>query len=252
MLDSLLRLPGVGSAYWHLKWKTQPRSKPAKRIENAALQDRAEWEATVREAKELGLPLHQDPPKNWDSLHALATILADTQPTARVLDAGAATYSVILPWLASYGYKNLTGNNLLFGKPLKVGPITYEQGDITKMRFADGSLDVITCLSVIEHNVDVSAFLKESARLLAPGGTLVVSMDYFDPPIDTKGAIAYGGPVKVFCAADIAKMLAEARALGLEPTTPPVLTCKDKCVTWSRFGLEFTFLLLTLRKIAKQ
>ncbi|MGE5184004.1 MAG: class I SAM-dependent methyltransferase [Acidobacteriota bacterium] len=195
---------------------------------------------------------HQDPPKNWDSLAALRVILGRTQPAARVLDAGAATYSVILPWLAAYGYQDLTGNNLLFGKPIKVGPITYEQGDITKLRFADGSLDVVTCLSVIEHNVDVSGFLREAARVLAPGGLLVVSMDYFDPPIDTKGAIAYGGPVKVFSAADARAMLDEARALGLQPTSEPDLTCKDKCVTWSRFGLEFTFLLLTLQKLPKQ
>jgi SAM-dependent methyltransferase len=248
MLDTLLRLPGVGSAYWRLKWKTNPRSKPGVGVQNAVLQNRAEWEAALSAVRELGLPPHEDPPKNWDSIAALRAILAETKPTARVLDAGAETYSAILPWLASYGYRNLIGTNLVFRKPVRVGPIVYEHGDITKSRFEDGTIDVITCLSVIEHNVDVSAFLHDAARTLMPGGLLILSADYFDPPIDTGGKVAYGGPVKVFCAADVGKILDEARGLGLVPTSEPKLTCGDKCVTWSRFGLSYTFLLLTLRK----
>jgi len=251
MLDSLLRLPGVGSAYWHFKWKVQPRKKPEMHgaaAPRAVLQSRAEWEDSIREARELGLPLHQDAPKNWDSLIALRVILEHTQPTARVLDAGAATYSVILPWLAAYGYRELVGNNLIFKTPVHVGPIVYEHGDITKASYADGSFGAITSLSVIEHNVDVTAFLREAARQLAPGGVLVVSTDYFDPPVDTGGAVAYGGPVKVFCAADVTKILDEARALGLEPIGDVALGCNERCVTWSRFGLTFTFLCLALQK----
>jgi len=248
MLDSLLRLPGVGSAYWHFKWKVQPRKKPDSAPLRAVLQTRAEWEAAVTEARELGLPLHQDDPKNWDSLAALRLILENTQPSARVLDAGAATYSVILPWLAAYGYRDLIGNNLIFKQPMHVGPIVYEYGDITKTSYADGSFDAITSLSVIEHNVDVSAFMRESARLLKSGGVLVVSTDYFDPPIDTGELVAYGGPVKVFSAADVAKILDEARGLGLSPIGDVELACNERCVTWSRFGLRFTFLLLAFRK----
>jgi SAM-dependent methyltransferase len=253
MLEQLLRLPGAGTAYWHLKWKTTPRRRPEPMLQNGVLKTRAEWERAMARVKDLGLPVRDDPPKNWDSLAALHAILEHVGPHGRVLDAGVQTYSTILPWLAVYGYDNLVGNNLVFKGPMRVGPIRYEPGDITKMRYEDSSFDAITCLSVIEHNVDVSKFLREAARTLVPGGLLILSTDYFDPPIDTRGHVAYGGPVKVFCAAEIEKLLAEARELGLVPTTSPIdLSCEEKCVTWSRFGLQYTFLLLTLRKVAKE
>jgi len=248
MNNTLLRVPGVAPLYWHLKWKVQPKRQPAARAGNAVLKSKQEWEAACAETRELGLPLHNDPPKNWDSLVALRAILDHVKPDGRVLDAGSETYSAILPWLANYGYTNLTGINLVFDRPLKIGPITYEHGDITKMRFEDSSFDAITSLSVIEHNVPVSEFLRESARVLKPGGVLVISADYFDPAIDTKGHVAYGGPVKVFTADDMRAMIAEAKSYGLVPTSDMDFSCDEKCVTWSRFGLSYTFVVITLRK----
>jgi SAM-dependent methyltransferase len=249
MLENLLRLPGVGSAYWHFKWKARPVNKPKQRLQNGVLQSRSEWESALTETRELGLPPHQDPPKNWDSLAALSAILERTTPTARVLDAGAAMYSAILPWLASYGYRNLTGINLEFKRTVHVGPIAYEHGDITETRFPDASFDVITSLSVIEHNVDVGKFMREAARLLAPGGLLVLSTDYFDPRVDTGGAVAYGGPIRVFDAKDVTGIVDNAREYGLVPTTEVGdLRCDEKCVTWNRYKLSFTFLLLTFEK----
>ena len=40
--------------------------------------------------------------------------------------------------------------------------------------------DVVTCLSVIEHVKDASRFCYYLACLLAPGGLLVLTMDYWD------------------------------------------------------------------------
>jgi len=40
--------------------------------------------------------------------------------------------------------------------------------------------DVITCISVIEHVPDLSAFVYQLNCLLAPGGLLVLTMDYWD------------------------------------------------------------------------
>lgn len=68
----------------------------------AVLTDGATWRRAVAEAKRLRLPLHRDLPKNWDALGAVAAVLDladDGSRSARVMDAGSARYSPVLPWL---------------------------------------------------------------------------------------------------------------------------------------------------------
>ena len=58
-------------------------------------------------------------------------------------------------------------------------------------------------MSVIEHGVPLEPFLAETARILPPGGLLVVSTDYDQDPPDTAGHTAYGQPVHIFSPAEI-------------------------------------------------
>ncbi len=249
-LREIVLRTGRGSRmYWNWRWgRRTPAGRPDAPWVNRALKRRAEWEAAVAQVRTLGLPPHRDPPKNWDSLAAVAEILRRTEPGARVLDAGAMLYSVVLPWLALYGYRDLWGLNLEFRDRFKVGPIAYEHGDLTHTRFDDAHFDAITCMSVIEHNVPLEGYFKEMARLLKKGGILVTSADYFEPLLDTAGRVAYGGPVRVFSRDQVIDMLAVARRFGLEPTGEIDYVCEDKPVTWKRFDLSFTFVVFTLQK----
>ena len=131
--------------------------------ENAVLKTQDEWKSTIDQVKNLGLPPHRDPPKNWDSLAALDCILRRTDKTAYILDAGAELYSTILPWLGLYGYSNLIGINLVFDRTVRRDSVTYEYGDITQTKFEENTFDAITCLSVIEHGVDLRSYFKEIA-----------------------------------------------------------------------------------------
>src|SRR5207253_2093385 len=102
---------------------------------------------------------------------------------AAVLDAGAARYSSVLPWLRLYGLTDLTGNNLEFGADVRRDGVLFRYGDITGTDYPAGRFDAVTCMSVIEHGVPLGPFLAESARILKPGGLLVISTDYDqDPP----------------------------------------------------------------------
>lgn len=209
----------------------------------------AEAKAATAELARLGLPSHPDTVKNWDTLAALAVVLDSTRRSERILDAGASYYSTLLPILARYGYTHLDGCNLEFGEPKRRGPVNFRYGDLTATDYPSGAFGAVACLSVIEHGVDLTAYFKEMARLLRPGGTLVTSTDYWSEPIDTTGLVAYGNPVRVFMPADIVAGLEVARSYGLEPRGPLDLSCQDRVVTWRRFDLRYTFLVFTLHKI---
>jgi SAM-dependent methyltransferase len=227
-----MRRPAPPNAPWH----------------NAVLQTERERDYAIEQIGSLGLPVMQDRVKNWDSLAALDCILSNTTPRARVLDAGAELYSVILPWLFLYGYRRLHGINLVFNKPVRRGSILYEYGDITRTKYPPASFDAITCLSVIEHGVDPGAWLTEMSRILKPGGVLFTSTDYWETSIDTRGQSAYGVPVRIFSRADVQAILKTAEGAGLRPTGPLSLACKDRVVHWQKVGLDFTFISFALRK----
>ncbi|GAC1385651.1 MAG: hypothetical protein NVSMB33_14870 [Ktedonobacteraceae bacterium] len=236
----------------YLKYKSKsdkPHGYPTVTSSNAVLRNRQEWESALSQVKSLGLPPSNNLPKNWDSLIALDCILRKTNSEAEILDAGAEVYSVILPWLYLYGYRNLQGINPVFKKPLRRGPINYEYGDITQTRFANNTFDAVTCLSVIEHGVDLHSYFQEVSRILKPDGILITSTDYYDRPIDTRNLIAYGVPIHIFSKDEIMLAINTAREYGLEMKDMINLDCQETPVRWEEFDLNYTFVVFTLQKI---
>jgi len=146
-----------------------------------------------------------------------------------------------------YDYRDLTGINLTFDRPVRRGPISYMYGDITRTEFDADSFDAITCLSVIEHGVDLEAFFHEMSRILKSNAILVVSTDYYADPIDTENLEAYGVPVHIFSKDEIVAAIETAKESGLEVTGPIDLECKEKAVRWQEMGLDFTFLSMKFR-----
>ena len=236
----------------------ESRPVPTSVPPTGVLRTRAEWEKAVAEARHLRLPLHRDRPKNWDALGAVAAVLAladDGSRAARVMDAGSARYSPVLPWLRLYGLGSepgsLLGINLEFGEPTLRDGVEFRYGDVTSTGLGDGSLDAVTCMSVIEHGVPVEPFLTETARVLRPGGVLCVSTDYDQNPPDTAGLTAYGTPVRIFDPAQIRELVAAADRVGLElvgELTDEALAHRERPVRWARLGLDYTFILLTFRR----
>src|SRR5262245_38779456 len=179
----------IGSWYTSSEWvlkrslqhagaDLQPR-KPTTCWMNKTLHSEKEIEQAVTELNACGLPPHQDREKNWDAVSALHYILERTDKNANILEVGATLYSVMLPWLYLFGYRNLHGIDLIFDKPIRRGPIRYEHGDLTATRFGSSSFDVIVSLSVLEHVVDIEACFRELSRLLRPSGLLITSTDYW-------------------------------------------------------------------------
>ena len=235
------------------------RPVPSSVAATGVLRTEADWRRAVAEGKQLRLPLHRDLPKNWDALGAVAAVLSlsdDGSRSARVMDAGSARYSPVLPWLRLYGLggakDSLLGINLEFGDVVHRDGVTFRHGDVTATGLPDGSLDAITCMSVIEHGVPVEAFLRESARVLRVGGVLCVSTDYDQQPPDTTGRSAYGSEVHIFGPEDIRELVASADAAGLalvgDLSTSDAMAHEERPVHWDRVGLDYTFILLTFRR----
>lgn len=236
-------------AYLRLKHGAgTPVGSPIAPWQNTTLKSRSEIQQALSQVRKLGVVGHADPPKNWDSLAALAAVLDHTDPTAVILDAGAEYYSSLLPSLFLYGYRNLVGINLAFRRTVHRGPIRYEPGDLTRTRFEENTFDAVTCLSVIEHGVAIDAYFKEMARILKPGGILVTSTDYWPQPLGTGAMLAYGCPVKIFTAAEVESALNVSEQHGFERTASVDLTTEEKAVRWERVGLDFTYLVFCLRK----
>lgn len=62
---------------------------------------------------------------------------------------------------------------------LAAAPLQVElvRANIEALPFADGSFDLVLCAQTIEHVLDSALGAQELARVLAPGGTLVLTTD---------------------------------------------------------------------------
>ncbi len=226
-----------------MRLRREPPPPPEPMPGSAVLGSKGEWERAVAECRRLGLPLHHDLPKNWDALGAVAIVLS--AGAASVLDAGSARYSSVLPWLRVYGLTDLVGINLEFGRPVRRCGVLFQHGEITRTGFPDGRFDAVTCMSVIEHGVPVGAFFAETARILKPGGVLVLSTDFDQSPPDTTGLTAYGQPVRIFGPEQITELTGLATRHGLVLRGQPELAHAERPVHWPRTGLDYTFIRLT-------
>lgn len=213
---------------------------------NRTLADTAVVDRSTSFLQRAALPTHGDKEKNWDNLIAIWHTILTTDSNHAVMDIGATPESAYLPSLRRLGYQDLVSINLNEPNPRTVDGIVYRQGDCTASDFPDGHFSFISCLSVIEHGVDIRKFMQESSRLLRSGGHLFVSTDYWQDPVDTMGQMAFGAPVKVFAAGDIVEMVRIAQESGLQVTGNIDLSCKQRVVNW--IGMDYTFINVLFRK----
>jgi ubiquinone/menaquinone biosynthesis C-methylase UbiE len=137
-------------------------------------------------------------------------------------------------------------DNALIEQTINADGISYQYGDCTKTDFEDDYFSFISCLSVIEHGVNVEDFLKESSRILRPNGHLFISTDYWQDPIDTRNQTAFGAPVKVFTSIEILELVEAAKKYNLELTSDVELICDQRVVNW--IGMDYTFINLLFCK----
>ena len=213
---------------------------------NTAMKRAADFQQATRLTIDAGLKTHEDAVKNWDSLQAFWSALKTTEKHSLVIDVGATPGSSFLSNLKKSGFSALTGINLDTADLYIHDGVRHQYGDCTAMDFADGSVGFISCQSVIEHGVDVTAFLSESARVLKPNGHLFISTDYWFDGVDARGQMAFGQPIKVFTRSEIEDLVRVAASFGLTLTSKLDLSCGERPVSW--MGMEYTFVSLLFKK----
>lgn len=77
--------------------------------------------------------------------------------------------------------------------------VQCQKADLMDPPFENEKFDYITCLSVIEHEVDFNKLAAQCSRLLKPGGKLFITFDYWNPKLDTTGKELFGLKWNVLC-----------------------------------------------------
>jgi FkbM family methyltransferase len=185
--------------------------------------------------------------KDWDLAHIIPEI-----GDGNVLDMGSSD---------SYILKNISlkkRNGKMYGIDLNdpdvpLSDVTYLKGDLMHVDLPDAHLQYITCLSVIEHQVDFSLFAREANRLLAPGGRLFLTFDYWEPLLTT--------PVKLYILnlqpldrRMVEDLILKCRVEKLDICDEINWEIKDKVIRWGYYSphpdIGYTFGLLALQKRA--
>ena len=184
--------------------------------------------------------------KSWDVLAAVRLIEERLPREAAVLDQGAYA-SEVLCAMHLLSFRNLTGidlNPAVRSMPFS-GEIRYVVGDMNAAPFADGTMAAITSISAIEHGLALRPLLRETARLLAPGGLFIASTDYWPDKIDTSGIRMYGFDWTIFSRDELQALFDVAREFGLAPVgecrfeaSEPAIECAGKRFTFAWFALE--------------
>lgn len=143
------------------------------------------------------LNMHYDRLKNWDLRH-LYEVVKPLPRTISVVDLGCAGLAA-LNFLFSLGFKDVHGVDLTvtFKERLNQAsimlrtcsfkpPFHFSRGDLTNTNFQDQSFDLATCISVIEHGVDLQKFLTEMNRIVKREGLLFITADYWPEKMKTK------------------------------------------------------------------
>ncbi len=115
--------------------------------------------------------------KDWD----LANIIQEIGD-GNFLDMGSSE-SYILKNVVLKGIRGEKHGIDLREPDVPVKGVRFIVGNLTDTKFPDKYFQNITCLSVIEHEVDFTKFAGEAARLLQDHGKLFVTFDYWNPTV---------------------------------------------------------------------
>jgi FkbM family methyltransferase len=209
------------------------------------LKDRGEVEECTRFLHRNGYVSHNLRCKDWDLAHIIPEI-----GHGNVLDMGSSDSYI----LKNVSLKKTKGKKYgidRYAPDVPVSDVTYFKGDLLQTPLPDASLDFITCLSVIEHQVDYKLFAQEVGRLLVPKGKLFVTFDYWQPLLSIP-VKAYDLDWQPLDRALTLSLIAACRDYGLRLVQDVDWNTRDQVIHWGYYSphpdVSYTFGLLAFEK----
>jgi ubiquinone/menaquinone biosynthesis C-methylase UbiE len=138
------------------------------------------------------------------SLHPWARRLIAAHKDAAVLDVGTGT-GVVACTMASFGCKvrgidhspDMLGHARERARSMGIqNNVEWDLADGEKLPYPDASFDAVTIQGVVHHLPDPMPMLKESYRVLKPGGELYISEPCRETTLVSRILIASAGPVR--------------------------------------------------------
>lgn len=126
--------------------------------------------------------------QRWLFVKELLEDLHGVRPAQRMLHVGAGEGDIDR-LLAGYAREvvscDINPDDVAFAAQLNadLAHVKYAVEDGTALSFSDASFDTVVCLETIEHVDDPERLLSELARVLRPGGALVLTCPSHDFPI---------------------------------------------------------------------
>jgi FkbM family methyltransferase len=209
------------------------------------LKNRAEVEECTRFLHRNGYVSHNLRCKDWDLAHIIPEI-----GHGNFLDMGSSDSYI----LKNVSLKRTNGEKYgidRYDPDVPISDVTYFKGDLLKTPLPDASLDYITCLSVIEHQVDYKLFAREVSRLLTPKGKLFVTIDYWDPLLSIP-VKAYDLDWQPLDKALTLSLISACRDRDLHLVQEVDWRTQDQVIHWGYYSphpeVSYTFGLLTFEK----
>jgi SAM-dependent methyltransferase len=194
---------------------------------------------------QLKLPHHGIRCKDWDMAHIVPDL-----GMGNLIDMGSSD-SWLLAGATMRGIPGLKLGIDLRPPDQLVRGCAFMIGDLMKTGLPAHFFESITCLSVIEHNVDFNAFAAEVDRLLQPGGKLYLTFDYWEPKI-VQTIKLYNMSWNILCRQEVEQLVGLLQGRGLSLVEEIDWTLGEPVVSGQNWGppgcIPYTFGLLTFKK----
>ncbi len=163
--------------------------------------------------------------KNWDAANVLP-YLRD----GNILDMGSSG-SIILENAVRKNLKGIkNGIDLAYKENYSENGVDYISGDLMDTPFPDETFDFVSCLSVVEHQVDFEKLAKECSRVMKSGAHLFISCDYWQPKPDTSKMKLYSLDWNILDHNDLVELIIKFAENGLAITSPIDWTLQDAVI----------------------